>query len=80
MIPKDIIDNIFETARIEEVVGDFVTLKKRGANMLGVCPFHDEKTPSFTSQVIRNQDCLDCLRMKHSLTEWDLITKVLKKW
>lgn len=48
MIPKDIIDTIFETARIEEVVGDFVTLKKRGANMLGVCPFHDEKTPSFT--------------------------------
>ena len=48
MIPKEIIDNIFETARIEEVVGDFVTLKKRGANMLGVCPFHDEKTPSFT--------------------------------
>jgi len=48
MIPKDIIDNIFETARIEEVVGDFVTLKKRGANMIGVCPFHDEKTPSFT--------------------------------
>ena len=48
MIPKDIIENIFETARIEEVVGDFVTLKKRGANMLGVCPFHDEKTPSFT--------------------------------
>ena len=48
MIPKDIIDNIFETARIEEVVGDFVSLKKRGANMLGICPFHDEKTPSFT--------------------------------
>ena len=48
MIPKDIVDNIFETARIEEVVGDFVNLKKRGANMLGVCPFHDEKTPSFT--------------------------------
>ena len=42
MIPKDIVDNIFETARIEEVVGDFVTLKKK-ANMLGVCPFHDEK-------------------------------------
>lgn len=48
MIPKDIIDSIFETARIEEVVGDFVSLKKRGANLLGVCPFHDEKTPSFT--------------------------------
>ena len=48
MIPKEIIDNIFETALIEEVVGDFVSLKKRGANLIGVCPFHNEKTPSFT--------------------------------
>jgi DNA primase len=48
VIPKETIDTIFETARIDEVVGDFVTLKKRGANLLGVCPFHDEKTPSFT--------------------------------
>ncbi len=48
MIPKDTIDKIFDAARIEEVVGDFVTLKKRGANLLGLCPFHNEKTPSFT--------------------------------
>ena len=48
MIPKDIIDDIFNAALIEDVVGDFVILKKRGANLLGVCPFHDEKTPSFT--------------------------------
>ena len=48
MIPKETIDIIYETARIDEVVGDFVTLKKRGANLLGNCPFHDEKTPSFT--------------------------------
>ena len=48
MIPKDTIDDIFESARIEEVVGDFVNLKKRGVNLLGNCPFHDEKTPSFT--------------------------------
>ena len=43
MIPKDIIDNIFETARIEEVVGDFVSLKKRGANMLGSAHFMMKK-------------------------------------
>lgn len=48
MIPKETVDLIFETARIEEVVSDFVSLKKRGANLLGNCPFHDEKTPSFT--------------------------------
>ena len=36
-----------DTARIEEVIGDFVSLKKRGANHIGCCPFHNEKTPSF---------------------------------
>lgn len=48
MIPKETIDEIFEAAKIEEVISDFVTLKKRGANLLGLCPFHNEKTPSFT--------------------------------
>jgi DNA primase len=48
VIPKETIDKIFETARVEEVVGDFVTLKRRGVNLLGNCPFHNEKTPSFT--------------------------------
>ncbi len=36
-----------DAARIEEVIGDFVSLKKRGANHIGCCPFHNEKTPSF---------------------------------
>lgn len=36
-----------DTARVEEVVGDFVDLKKRGTSLIGLCPFHDEKTPSF---------------------------------
>lgn len=48
MIPKETIDEIFNACVIEDVVGDFVTLKKRGANYLGNCPFHNEKTPSFT--------------------------------
>lgn len=47
MIPRDTIMSILDTVRIEEVVGDFVSLKKRGANLIGVCPFHKEKTPSF---------------------------------
>lgn len=48
MIPQETIAQIFDTSIIEEVVGDFITLKKRGVNYLGNCPFHNEKTPSFT--------------------------------
>lgn len=48
MIPKDTIEQILYYARIDEVVGDFVPLKKRGSNMWGCCPFHNEKTPSFS--------------------------------
>lgn len=48
VIKRETIDKIVDTAQIEEVVGDFVNLKKRGANLLGLCPFHNEKTPSFT--------------------------------
>jgi DNA primase len=48
VIPKSTIQEIIDVARIDEVVGDFVQLKKRGVNLLGLCPFHNEKTPSFT--------------------------------
>ena len=48
MIPRDVIDRIFAAAKIEEVVSDYVTLRKRGANLIGLCPFHNEKTGSFT--------------------------------
>lgn len=47
MINKDTIDRIMEATHIEEVVGEFVSLKRRGANHIGCCPFHNEKTPSF---------------------------------
>lgn len=48
MIPRETIDRIFDAAKIEDVVGSYVSLKKRGANLLGLCPFHHEKTGSFT--------------------------------
>ncbi len=47
MIPKETVDLILDTARIEEVIGDFVTLKRRGSSYVACCPFHNEKTPSF---------------------------------
>ena len=48
MIDQSTVQKIFDTAQIDEVVSDFVTLRKRGVNFLGLCPFHNEKTPSFT--------------------------------
>ena len=47
MITKNTIDKVFETARVEEVIGDFVQLKKAGSNFKGLSPFADEKSPSF---------------------------------
>ncbi|MGB8703802.1 MAG: DNA primase, partial [Gillisia sp.] len=47
MISKNTIDQVFETARVEEVLGDFVQLKKSGSNFKGLSPFSDERTPSF---------------------------------
>lgn len=50
-----------DTARIEEVVGDFVTLKKRGTSLIGNCPFHNEKTPSFHVSVTKGiYKCFGC--------------------
>ncbi|MFB6341215.1 DNA primase [Saccharicrinis sp. FJH62] len=48
MIDQFTIEKIHDAARIEEVVSEYVTLKRRGVNFIGLCPFHDEKTPSFT--------------------------------
>ncbi|MBS3776027.1 MAG: DNA primase [Bacteroidales bacterium] len=48
MIDKGTTERIIETAEITDVIQDFVNLKKRGTNYLGLCPFHNEKTPSFT--------------------------------
>ena len=48
MIDQGTIERIIDAANIIEVVQDFVSLKKRGVNYIGNCPFHNEKTPSFT--------------------------------
>ena len=48
MIPRETIEKIHAAAKIEDVVGDYVSLRKRGANLIGLCPFHNEKTGSFT--------------------------------
>lgn len=47
MIDHGTIDRIMDAAQIVDVVSDFVTLRKRGVNYVGLCPFHDDKTPSF---------------------------------
>ena len=60
-IPRETVEQILSTARIEEVVGEFVTLKKRGANYIGLCPFHNEKTGSFNVNPARNIfKCFGC--------------------
>lgn len=61
VIKQEIVDKILDTARIEEVVGDFVDLKKRGTSLIGLCPFHNEKTPSFNVSVSKGiYKCFGC--------------------
>ncbi|MCD4730418.1 MAG: DNA primase [Bacteroidales bacterium] len=68
MIPRDTIQTIIETARVEEVIGDFVTLRKRGVNMIGLCPFHNEKTPSFTVSPAKGiYKCFGCGKAGNSV-------------
>lgn len=69
MINQETKERILEACRIEEVVGDFVSLKKRGANLLGVCPFHNERTPSFTVSPAKGFfKCFGCGKAGDSVT------------
>ncbi|MFM8362585.1 MAG: CHC2 zinc finger domain-containing protein, partial [Haliscomenobacter sp.] len=63
MISQQSIQDVLEAAKIEEVVGDFVNLRRRGVNMIGLCPFHNEKTPSFSVSPAKNIfKCFGCAR------------------
>ena len=63
MIKPNTVREIIETARAEDIVGDFVNLRKRGTNLIGLCPFHNEKTPSFNVNPARNiYKCFGCGR------------------
>ena len=61
MIDKTTVDRIFDAAHIVDVVGEFVSLKKRGANYIACCPFHNERTPSFSVSPSKNiYKCFGC--------------------
>lgn len=68
MIPRETIDRVFSAAKIEEVVSDYVSLKRRGANMIGLCPFHTEKTGSFTVSPAKGiYKCFGCGKSGHAI-------------
>ena len=48
LIPREIIEEILARCNIEDIIGSYVTLKRAGSNLVGLCPFHSERTPSFT--------------------------------
>ena len=68
MIPRNTVDKIIDAANVEDVLGEFITLKKRGANLLGLCPFHGEKTPSFTVSPVKGiYKCFGCGKSGNSV-------------
>lgn len=90
MIDRQTVQRIQDAVRIEEVVGDFVSLRKRGANLIGLCPFHNEKTGSFTVSPARGIfKCFGCgeggnainFLMKHEHIEYpDALRYLAKKY
>lgn len=69
VIDKATIDRIYSTANIVEVIGDFVTLKKKGVNYMACCPFHNEKTPSFVVSPAKGVfKCFGCGKAGNAVT------------
>ena len=90
MIPPNQVQEILDAVRIEEVIEEFVTLRRRGVNLIGLCPFHGEKTPSFNVNPTRNIfKCFGCgkggdavtfLREHENLTYPDALRWLAKKY
>ena len=90
MIDHNTVQKILDSARIEEVGGVFVSLRRRGVNLIGLCPFHSEKTPSFTVSPAKNIcHCFGCGKgggpvnfiMEHeSLSYVDALRYLAKKY
>lgn len=90
MIPPKQVQEILDAVRIEEVVEEFVTLKRRGVNLIGLCPFHGEKTPSFNVNPTRNifvcfgcgkkGDAITFLREHEGMTYPDALRWLAKKY
>ena len=69
LISQETIQQILSRIDIVDIVGGFVKLKKRGANYLGLCPFHNEKTPSFTVSPVKEiYKCFGCGRSGNTIS------------
>ena len=89
-IDHETVQRIIDSAKIEEVVRDFVSLKRRGANYVGLCPFHNERTPSFSVSPARNIcKCFSCGKggspvnfiMEHEqMTYWEALRYLANKY
>ena len=88
MIDQPTIDRILDAAQIVDIVSDFVTLRKRGVNYVGLCPFHDDKTPSFYVSPSKGLcKCFSCGKggnavhfiMEHELMSYPEALKYLAK-
>lgn len=90
MIDQQTIDRIISTAQIVDVVSEFVTLRRRGANYIGLCPFHPDKSPSFSVNPVKNVcKCFSCdqggspvtfLMKKEQMTFYEAIRWLGKKY
>jgi twinkle protein len=90
LISETTISQVKATMNVKDVVGSFVTLKKKGVNLVGLCPFHSEKTPSFTvsepKQIFKcfgcgkSGDCIDFLIEHEKKTYLDAIRWIAEKY